>query len=79
MTVNAEGDFSRVREQVRSKGEGKVLVIDNRASMHAAMLGDRLAAAAIENGWQGAQPASSRIPLLLNMEFSSSRLSDVIS
>lgn len=53
VTVNAEGDFSRVREQVRSAGAGKVLVIDNRASMQVAMLGDRLAAAALDNGWQG--------------------------
>jgi len=53
VTVRALGDFSRVREQVRSAGAGKVLVVDNQAAMGAAMLGDLLAAAAIENGWQG--------------------------
>jgi regulator of ribonuclease activity A len=53
VTVRALGDFSRVREQVRSAGAGKVLVVDNEAAMQAAMLGDLLAAAAIENGWQG--------------------------
>ena len=53
VTVRALGDFSRVREQVRSAGTGKVLVVDNEAAMRAAMLGDLLAAAAIENGWQG--------------------------
>jgi regulator of ribonuclease activity A len=53
VTVRALGDFSQVREQVRSPGAGKVLVVDNQASMRAAMLGDLLAAAAIENGWQG--------------------------
>ena len=53
VTIRAMGDFSRVREQVRSKGAGKVLVVDNDASMQVAMLGDLLAAAGQENGWQG--------------------------
>jgi regulator of ribonuclease activity A len=53
VTIRAMGDFSRVRDQVRSAGTGKVLVIDNDASMQVAMLGDLLAAAAQENGWQG--------------------------
>jgi regulator of ribonuclease activity A len=53
VTIRALGDFSRVREQVRSAGAGRVLVVDNEAAMQAAMLGDLLAAAAIENGWQG--------------------------
>jgi len=53
VTINAEGDFSRVREQVNSSGAGKVLVVENAAAMHCAMLGDILAAAAVENGWQG--------------------------
>ena len=53
VTIKAFEDNSRVREQVRSPGEGKVLVIDNEASMRCAMLGDMLAAAALENGWNG--------------------------
>ena len=53
VTIRSSGDNSRVREQVRSPGEGKVLVIDNEGSMQCAMLGDMLAAAAIENGWSG--------------------------
>ena len=53
VTIDAQGDFSRVREQVRSPGAGKVLVIDNNACQRSAMLGDRLAAAALENDWQG--------------------------
>ena len=52
-TIKSFEDNSRIREQVRSDGHGKVLVIDNDASMRCAMLGDMLAAAAIENGWQG--------------------------
>ena len=53
VTISAQGDFSRVREQVNSPGAGKVLVVDNNGAMHCAMLGDMLAAAAVENGWQG--------------------------
>jgi len=53
VTVRALGDFSQVRKQVHSAGAGRVLVVDNQASMQAAMLGDLLAAAALENGWQG--------------------------
>ena len=53
VTIKSFGDNSRVREQVRSPGHGKVLVIDNEGLMHCAMLGDMLAAAAIENGWNG--------------------------
>ena len=53
VTIKAFEDNSRVRELVRTDGAGKVLVIDNAASMRCAMLGDMLAAAAIENAWQG--------------------------
>ena len=53
VTIRALGDFSLVREQVNSEGAGKVLVVDNDASMQVAMLGDLLAAAAVDNGWQG--------------------------
>ncbi len=53
VTIKAMGDFSQVREQVNSPGTGKVLVIDNDGALDRAMLGDLLAAAAAENGWQG--------------------------
>ena len=53
VTIRALDDFSRVREQVNLAGDGRVLVIDNRAVLKTAMLGDRLAAAALSNGWQG--------------------------
>ena len=42
-----------MREQVNSAGDGKVLVVDNNGAMDCAMLGDLLAAVAVENGWQG--------------------------
>ena len=53
VTVESLNDNSRVREQIWSAGEGRVLVIDNQASMSCAMLGDMMAAKAIENGWAG--------------------------
>jgi regulator of ribonuclease activity A len=46
-------DNQLVRDQVTSDGEGKVLVIDGGASMQRALLGDMLAAKAVENGWNG--------------------------
>ncbi|MCP4981676.1 MAG: ribonuclease E activity regulator RraA [Gammaproteobacteria bacterium] len=53
VTIKSHGDFSQLRELVRSPGAGRVLVVDNDASMDCAMLGDLLAAAALENSWAG--------------------------
>jgi regulator of ribonuclease activity A len=53
VTIRALGDYSRVRELVGSAGNGKVLVVDNDASLQVAVLGDLLAAAGQENGWAG--------------------------
>ena len=53
VTVKSLNDNSKVREQIWSAGDGRVLVIDNEASMTCAMLGDMMAAKAIENGWAG--------------------------
>ena len=53
VTVKSFNDNSKVRELIWSPGEGRVLVIDNEASMSCAMLGDMMAARAIENGWAG--------------------------
>ena len=53
VTLRALNDFSQVRNQLKSPGAGKVLVVDNAGSMQCAVLGDLLAAAACENGWQG--------------------------
>ena len=52
-TVRSDNDNSRVREFSWSPGEGRVLVIDNGGSLSCAMLGDMMAAKAIENGWAG--------------------------
>lgn len=52
-TIKAFEDNSRVREAVAEPGKGRVLVVDGAGSMARAMLGDLLAAKAVENGWEG--------------------------
>lgn len=52
-TIKCFEDNSRVREAVSEAGEGRVLVVDAGGSMRCAMLGDMLAAKAVENGWSG--------------------------
>ena len=52
-TVKCFEDNSLVAQQVKSPGLGRVLVVDGQASMRCSLLGDQLAAAALENGWAG--------------------------
>ena len=52
-TIKAFEDNALVREAVAEPGNGRVLVIDGGGSMRRAMLGDLLAAKAVENGWAG--------------------------
>ena len=52
-TIDCFEDNSLVVEQVKSPGDGRVLVVDGRGSFRCSLLGDQLAAAAIENGWSG--------------------------
>ena len=51
MTVDCFEDNSLVAEQVKSPGEGRVLIIDGKGSLRCSLLGDQLAAAALDNGW----------------------------
>ncbi len=53
VTLKIFEDNQLVRDQVNADGKGKVLVIDGGASMRRAVLGDMLAAKAVENGWNG--------------------------
>ncbi len=53
VTLKLFEDNQLVRDQVHSDGAGKVLVVDGGASMRRALLGDMLAAKAVENGWAG--------------------------
>ena len=50
-TISCFEDNSLVGEQVKLPGHGGVLVVDGGASLRYSLLGDQLAAAAIDNGW----------------------------
>ncbi|ATE73423.1 ribonuclease E activity regulator RraA [Lysobacter capsici] len=52
-TIKAYEDNSLVRDAVAEPGNGRVLVIDGGGSLRRSMLGDLLAAKALENGWVG--------------------------
>jgi len=53
VTLKCVEDNSLVREVLSEPGNGKVLVVDGGGSLRCALLGDRLAALAIQNGWAG--------------------------
>ena len=53
LTIKCFEDNSLVRDAVRSEGRGRVLVVDGGGSLRHALLGDLLAAKAVENGWSG--------------------------
>ena len=53
VTVKCHEDNSLVRETLGSDGTGKVLVVDGGGSLRCALVGDRLAQKAIDNGWAG--------------------------
>lgn len=52
-TVKCFEDNSRVREQLSTAGDGRVLVVDAGGSFRCAMLGDMLAQKGVDNGWSG--------------------------
>lgn len=52
-TLKVFEDNVLVREQLEEPGDGRVLVVDGGGSLRRALLGDRLAALAAENGWAG--------------------------
>jgi regulator of ribonuclease activity A len=53
VTVKCFEDNSLVKELVQTTGEGRVIVVDGGASRRRALLGDQLAAKAVDNGWSG--------------------------
>ena len=53
VTVSCFNDNSKVKELVATNGNGKVMVVDGKASLTNALLGDMLAEKAVANGWQG--------------------------
>ena len=52
VTVSCYNDNSKVKELVATDGTDKVMVVDGKASITNALLGDMLAEQAVKNGWQ---------------------------
>lgn len=52
-TVRVHEDNALVRAALEQPGQGRVLVVDGGGSRRSALLGDRLAALAVESGWAG--------------------------
>ena len=52
-TVRCHRDNGLVKQILNSPGEGAVLVVDGAGSLESALMGDLIAAAAVENGWAG--------------------------
>ncbi|BCN37072.1 putative 4-hydroxy-4-methyl-2-oxoglutarate aldolase [Alicycliphilus denitrificans] len=53
-TLRAQGSADGVRAWLEQPGEGRILVIDGGGVPEQALLGDRLAALGLANGWRGA-------------------------
>lgn len=53
VTVKCFEDNSRVKELAEADGRGKVMVVDGGGSLRKALMGDLIAAKAVENGWEG--------------------------
>lgn len=53
-TVRCFEDNGLVKAVTQTPGEGAVLVVDGGGSLRSALMGDLIAAAAVENGWAGA-------------------------
>ena len=52
-TLRVFEDNSLVRKALEQPGQGQILVIDGGGSTRCALVGDRLATLAIDNGWAG--------------------------
>ncbi|MGE0494669.1 MAG: ribonuclease E activity regulator RraA [Vulcanimicrobiota bacterium] len=52
-TIKCHEDNSLIAEAVSEPGQGRVLVVDGGGSLRCALLGDRLAGLAQQNGWAG--------------------------
>lgn len=52
-TIKCFEDNSKVRQQLSTPGNGRVLVVDAGGSRRCAMLGDMLADLGVKNGWSG--------------------------
>jgi len=52
-TVMVTDDNTSIRSVLEEQGHGRVLVVDGGGSLRCALVGDRLAQIAVDNGWAG--------------------------
>ena len=52
-TVRCHRDNALVKQVLATAGDGAVLVVDGGGSLESALVGDLIAASAVENGWAG--------------------------
>ncbi|MFC7402083.1 ribonuclease E activity regulator RraA [Citricoccus sp. GCM10030269] len=52
-TVRCHRDNALVKQLLNSPGDGAVLVVDGGGSLESALMGDLIAAAAVDQGWAG--------------------------
>jgi len=52
-TVRCHRDNALVKRTLATPGDGAVLVVDGGGSLESALVGDLIAASAVENGWAG--------------------------
>ncbi|MGR6742624.1 MULTISPECIES: ribonuclease E activity regulator RraA [Microbacterium] len=52
-TVRCHRDNALVKQVLATPGDGAVLVVDGGGSLESALVGDLIAASAVENGWAG--------------------------
>jgi regulator of ribonuclease activity A len=53
VTIRCREDNALVRAALSEPGHGKILVVDGDGSLRCALMGDMIAATAIDNGWTG--------------------------
>lgn len=53
VTIRCHQDNGMVKAVLGEPGEGRVLVVDGGGSTHSALMGDLIAANAVEHGWEG--------------------------
>jgi regulator of ribonuclease activity A len=52
-TLQCREDAALLRMQLAEPGQGRILVVDGGGSLQAALLGERMAALALDRGWAG--------------------------
>ena len=52
-TIRCFEDNALVKEVLGTPGDGAVLVVDGNGSLRTALMGDMIAASAVQNGWAG--------------------------